>query len=39
MKEIVMTVYVLGIIAAFIWWDQEKLHKFSVIAANILANT
>jgi len=39
MKEVVMTVYVSGITAAFIWRDQEKLQKFAVIAANALANT
>lgn len=38
-KEVVMTVNVLGIIAAFICRDQEKLQKFSVIAANALAST
>lgn len=39
MNEVVMTVYVWGIIEAFIWNVEEKLQKFSVKAANVLANT
>jgi hypothetical protein len=39
MIEVVVTVYQLGIIAAFIWRYQEKLQKCAGIAANALDNT